>query len=198
MQLLSLPCTSVSKTRHSRCTRLNMRLEDWHGKSDTGFRAPVVCSWAWWVILAPGSVHPTALIPTWFGLALGLFGFLAISPDEGRRKLFMHINVTIGLLGFLGAAAEAVSRLCSCAARRGMRSGLQIALASQAHHGRAAADLRDSVRALVHRSAALGEGLAHGHDAAAEWAWAVRAERSPHGRGARAGAGGSAQEASRT
>ena len=50
-----------------------------------------------------GSAHPTALIPAWFGLALGLFGFLAISPDEKRRKLFMHINVTIGLLGFLGA-----------------------------------------------------------------------------------------------
>ena len=58
--------------------------------------------------LGTGSAHPTALIPTWFGLALGLFGFLAISPSEGRRKLFMHINVTIALLGFLGAAAEIV------------------------------------------------------------------------------------------
>jgi hypothetical protein len=56
-----------------------------------------------------GSLHPTALIPTWFGLALGVFGFLAISPNEGRRKLFMHINVTIGLIGFLGAAWRAVS-----------------------------------------------------------------------------------------
>ena len=55
-----------------------------------------------------GSIHPTALIPTWFGLALGLFGFLAISPNEGRRKLFMHINVTIGLLGFLGAGGRAL------------------------------------------------------------------------------------------
>lgn len=55
-----------------------------------------------------GSLHPTALIPTWFGLALGLFGFLAISPDEKRRRLFMHINVTIGLLGFLGAGGRAV------------------------------------------------------------------------------------------
>ena len=43
-----------------------------------------------------GSKHPTALIPTWFGLALGICGFLAISPSESRRKLFMHINVTIG------------------------------------------------------------------------------------------------------
>ncbi|MGA2536002.1 MAG: hypothetical protein ABSF53_08315 [Terracidiphilus sp.] len=58
--------------------------------------------------LGTGSMHPTALIPAWFGLALGICGFLAISPSERRRKLFMHINVTIALLGFLGAAAEAV------------------------------------------------------------------------------------------
>jgi hypothetical protein len=58
--------------------------------------------------LGTGSMHPTALIPTWFGLALGLFGYLAISPDERRRKLFMHFNVTIGLLGFLGAGGRAL------------------------------------------------------------------------------------------
>ena len=57
--------------------------------------------------MGTGSAHPTALIPTWFGLALGVFGFLAISPNEGRRKLFMHVNVTLGLLGFLGGAIEA-------------------------------------------------------------------------------------------
>jgi hypothetical protein len=56
-----------------------------------------------------GSQFPTALIPTWFGIALGIFGFLAISPSESRRKLFMHINVTIGLIGFLGAAWRALS-----------------------------------------------------------------------------------------
>lgn len=55
-----------------------------------------------------GSQHPTALIPTWFGIALGVFGVLAMSPSEKRRKLFMHINVTIGLLGFLGSAGRAV------------------------------------------------------------------------------------------
>lgn len=58
--------------------------------------------------LGTGSQHPTALIPLWFGLALGVFGFLAISPNEGRRKLFMHINVTVGLIGFLGAAIQAI------------------------------------------------------------------------------------------
>jgi hypothetical protein len=56
-----------------------------------------------------GSAHPTALIPTWFGVALGIGGWLAISPNESRRKLFMHINVTIGLVGFLGAAIKALS-----------------------------------------------------------------------------------------
>ena len=60
-----------------------------------------------------GSSHPTALIPLWFGVALGIFGFLAISPDEGRRKLFMHINVAIGLLGFLGTIGEIVRSLVS-------------------------------------------------------------------------------------
>jgi peptidoglycan/LPS O-acetylase OafA/YrhL len=55
-----------------------------------------------------GSVHPTALIPTWFGLALLIGGFLAISPSETRRKVFAHINVTVGLFGFLGAAGSAL------------------------------------------------------------------------------------------
>ena len=55
-----------------------------------------------------GAQHATALIPTWFGTALGMFGLLAMSPDEGRRKLFMHISVTVGLIGFIGAAVESV------------------------------------------------------------------------------------------
>jgi uncharacterized membrane protein len=66
--------------------------------------------------LGTGSAHPTALIPMWFGLALGICGFLAISPNEGRRKLFMHINVTIGLLGLIGAAVEALRGYASARA----------------------------------------------------------------------------------
>jgi len=66
--------------------------------------------------LGTGSAHPTALIPAWTGLALALFGWLAISPHERRRKLFMHINVTIGLVGFLGAAIKAVGGYLSTAA----------------------------------------------------------------------------------
>jgi TRAP-type C4-dicarboxylate transport system permease large subunit len=63
--------------------------------------------------LGTGSKAPTALIPAWFGLALGVFGMLAITPSEGRRKVFMHINVTIGLLGFLGAAGRVIAVLAS-------------------------------------------------------------------------------------
>ncbi len=55
-----------------------------------------------------GNQHPTALIPLWWGLALGLFGFLAVSPNERRRAIFMHIAVTIGALGFIGAVVEAI------------------------------------------------------------------------------------------
>ena len=66
-----------------------------------------------------GSIHYTALIPTWFGLSLGAGGFLAISPSESRRKLLMHINVTIGLVGLLGVAAE-VGRSYASAIAKGL------------------------------------------------------------------------------
>ncbi len=46
--------------------------------------------------------HPHTLIPAGFGLLLVIFGALANTPDSKRRMLFMHIAVTIGLLGFLG------------------------------------------------------------------------------------------------
>jgi hypothetical protein len=55
-----------------------------------------------------GSAHPTALIPIYFGLPLVVFGYLAKSPIESRRKLYMHFNVTVGLLGFLGALGKAI------------------------------------------------------------------------------------------
>ena len=35
-----------------------------------------------------------------------------MSPSEARRKLFMHINVTIGLLGFLGVAWRSCEPFC--------------------------------------------------------------------------------------
>jgi hypothetical protein len=76
-----------------------------------------------------GAQHATALIPTWFGAALGMFGLLAMSPDEGRRKLFMHVAVTIGLLGFIGGAVEAIRGYLH-SAHAGMQPDM-IALASK-------------------------------------------------------------------
>ncbi len=46
--------------------------------------------------------HPHTLIPAVFGLVLVILGALANTPDTKRRMLFMHIAVTVGLLGFLG------------------------------------------------------------------------------------------------
>jgi uncharacterized membrane protein (UPF0136 family) len=66
--------------------------------------------------LGTGSEHLTALIPLWIGLALGVGAYLAISPKESRRKLFMHTNVTIALLGFLGTAVELVRSYVHAAA----------------------------------------------------------------------------------
>jgi hypothetical protein len=54
--------------------------------------------------IGTGSQYPTALIPAVLGLLLGIFGALSFSPNPSRRKLFMHINVTLALLGFLGTA----------------------------------------------------------------------------------------------
>jgi len=49
-----------------------------------------------------GSEHPTALIPAAFGILLILFGALA-AKNPAKRALFMHIAVTLGLVGFLGS-----------------------------------------------------------------------------------------------
>jgi hypothetical protein len=51
-------------------------------------------------------VSPTALIPAAFGLLLIVFG--ALARDEKRRKMAMHIAVTVGLLGFLGTVGGLV------------------------------------------------------------------------------------------
>lgn len=55
-----------------------------------------------------GSSHPTALIPAGVGLLFVLFGALAISPDPKRRKLWMHIAVTLALLMFLGTVPAVI------------------------------------------------------------------------------------------
>ena len=54
-----------------------------------------------------GSHAPTALIPSLIGLILAIAGSLAMTPDEKKRGLWMHIAVTVGLLGFLGTIKSA-------------------------------------------------------------------------------------------
>ncbi len=46
--------------------------------------------------------HPHSFIPMGFGVLLAIFGALANTDDTKKRMLFMHIAVTLGLLGFLG------------------------------------------------------------------------------------------------
>ena len=51
-----------------------------------------------------GHKFPTSLIPVAFGILLTTFGSMAETPDSRRRMLFMHIAVTVGLLGFLATS----------------------------------------------------------------------------------------------
>ena len=51
---------------------------------------------------------PTSLIPLYFGVLLILLGALANTGDPRRRMLFMHIAVTVGLLGFLFPFGRAI------------------------------------------------------------------------------------------
>jgi hypothetical protein len=55
-----------------------------------------------------GHQFPTSLIPVAFGILLVTFGRMADTPVQRRRMLFMHIAVTIGLLGFLATAPALV------------------------------------------------------------------------------------------
>ena len=50
-----------------------------------------------------GMVSVTALIPAFLGIIILVSGVLA--QKESRRKLFMHIALVFGLLGFLGTAS---------------------------------------------------------------------------------------------
>jgi fucose 4-O-acetylase-like acetyltransferase len=59
--------------------------------------------------LLTGHKFPTSLIPVAFGILLVTFGGLAETPETRRRMLFMHIAVTVGLLGFLATAPALIS-----------------------------------------------------------------------------------------
>ena len=49
-----------------------------------------------------------SLIPGAFGLMLVVFGALANTPVAKKRMLFMHIAVTVGLLGFIGSGVMVI------------------------------------------------------------------------------------------
>jgi uncharacterized membrane protein HdeD (DUF308 family) len=63
--------------------------------------------------VATGSAHPTALIALWFGIALILCGVLARTEDARRRMLWMHIAVTLGLIGFIFPGVMAIKEWVS-------------------------------------------------------------------------------------
>ena len=56
-----------------------------------------------------GTHSVTALIPAFFGIPLLVCGVLA--RNDGMRKIAMHVAVTLGLIGFIGAAARAIPKL---------------------------------------------------------------------------------------
>jgi multisubunit Na+/H+ antiporter MnhF subunit len=58
--------------------------------------------------VATGHHAPTSLIPAIVGVILAALGALANTEDAKKRMLYMHIAVTLGLLGFLGTAKSIV------------------------------------------------------------------------------------------
>ena len=66
-----------------------------------------------------GSQFPTSLIPAYFGAVLAILGALSRTTDLKRRALYMHIAVTLGLLGFLGTAKSIVDYVR-------MKNGMQV------------------------------------------------------------------------
>ena len=67
------------------------------------------------VYLSVGERAPTSLIPAVFGLLLLVAGALANTEDVSRRKLWMHIAVTLGLVGFVFPLARSLPRLIELA-----------------------------------------------------------------------------------
>ena len=58
--------------------------------------------------LLTDSMHRSQLAPAVLGVVLLLCGVLANTEDSRRRMLWMHIAVTLGLLGFLASGALVV------------------------------------------------------------------------------------------
>ncbi len=66
-----------------------------------------------------GSQFPTSLIPAYLGVVLAILGALSRTTDLKRRALYMHIAVTLGLLGFLSTAKSIVDYVR-------MKNGMQV------------------------------------------------------------------------
>ena len=65
--------------------------------------------------LGTGSQHPTALIPTWFGLALGVFGVFRNQPQRGAAQAVHAHQCDDRPAGLSGrGCVEAMQRLRSC------------------------------------------------------------------------------------
>ena len=64
-----------------------------------------------WGFVKTGSLHPTALIPTWAGFLFVLFGALAHSQELKRKKLWMHAAASVGMLLFFGTLPSIVDEI---------------------------------------------------------------------------------------
>ncbi|MFL2889377.1 MAG: hypothetical protein ACJZ4O_00825 [Pelagibacteraceae bacterium] len=57
--------------------------------------------WGFFISFISSSNSLTSLIPSFLGIPILLFSFLSIKFEE-KKKLFMHIVVTFGLIVFIG------------------------------------------------------------------------------------------------
>ena len=71
-----------------------------------------------------GMVSVTALIPAFLGMIILVSGVLA--QKESRRKLFMHIALVFGLLGFLGTVSALPSLITMIGGEEVTRPGAVI------------------------------------------------------------------------
>ncbi len=71
-----------------------------------------------------GMVSVTALIPAFLGIVILVSGVLA--QKESRRKLFMHIALVFGLLGFLGTVGALPSLITMIGGEEVTRPGAVI------------------------------------------------------------------------
>jgi hypothetical protein len=51
--------------------------------------------------VSAGTNALSPLVPAFFGFLISLFGMFALTDDARKRMIFMHVAVTIALIGFL-------------------------------------------------------------------------------------------------